>query len=273
MADLPLATIEGASYRMDQFVILNTQEQQRLLRAIESAVHVRRPHQFFLWAQGQLYSLIPHDVLVCLRLPQGSRASHVEAMHNMVFDDSRENHLCHPESGLAVRMARSCIEAGLLPGMADGGPGCHKWLYDSFREEMQLAGLRNAVVHGHRIDGHDEASFFLLFNVEEAITPVHAYLVQLMLPHLHLAFSHIIHVPEQIDETGTDRRLAVTERELQILKWVCTGRSNHEISAILDISPLTVKNHVQKIFRKLNVHNRAQAVSKAMALKLFPNAG
>lgn len=257
---------------MDQFVILNAQEQQRLLRAIESAVHVRRRHQLFLWAQGQLYSLIPHDVLICLRMPRGDSASHVECLHHMIFDEGRENHLCHSESGLAVRLARSCIESGLLPGLVDAGPACHKWLFESFREEMRMAGLRNAVVHGHRIDGNEEASFFLLFNVEEAITPVHGYLVQLLLPYMHLAFTHVVHMPEPLDDAAIERRLIVTERELQILKWVCTGRSNHEISAILDISPLTVKNHMQKIFRKLKVHNRAEAVSKAMTLKLFPSA-
>jgi DNA-binding CsgD family transcriptional regulator len=37
---------------------------------------------------------------------------------------------------------------------------------------------------------------------------------------------------------------------------------------ILDISPLTVKNHVQKTLRKLNVLNRTQAVGRALALRL-----
>jgi transcriptional regulator EpsA len=256
---------------MDQFVILSAQEQQRLLRAIESSVHVRRRHQLFLWAQGQLYSLLPHEILVCLRLERGDCASHVECMHNMVFDEEREKHLCHPDTGLAVRMAQSCVEGGLLPGLIDSGGDCHGWLYDSFRDEMDKAGLRNALVHGHCIDGNGDASFFLLYNVEEAIAPVHGYLLQLLLPHLHLALHHVIHVAEQPEDgAGAEHRLLVTDRELQILRWVCTGRSNHEISAILEISPLTVKNHVQKIFRKLKVRNRAQAVSKAMTLKLFP---
>jgi DNA-binding CsgD family transcriptional regulator len=38
---------------------------------------------------------------------------------------------------------------------------------------------------------------------------------------------------------------------------------------ILRISPLTVKNHVQKILRKLDVLNRTQAVGKAMALRVL----
>jgi len=258
---------------MDQFVILTAQEQQRLLRAIESSVHVRRRHQLFLWAQGQLYSLLPHEILVCLRLELGKGASHVECLHNMVFDEDREEFLCNPDVGLAVRMAQTCVDGGLLPGLIDRGNDCHAWLYDCFRADMQRAGLRNALVHGHAIDGNGDASFFILYNVEEAIGALHSYLLQLLLPHLHVALHYVMQAPEHTDDTlGIEQRLVVTDRELQILKWVCTGRSNHEISAILEISPLTVKNHVQKIFRKLKVRNRAQAVSKAMTLKLFPAA-
>jgi DNA-binding NarL/FixJ family response regulator len=47
------------------------------------------------------------------------------------------------------------------------------------------------------------------------------------------------------------------------------GKSNHEIGAILSISPLTVKNHMQRILRKLQASNRTQAVSKAMAMRLL----
>jgi DNA-binding CsgD family transcriptional regulator len=56
---------------------------------------------------------------------------------------------------------------------------------------------------------------------------------------------------------------SLSERERQVLQWVRQGKTNHEIGQILSISPLTVKNHVQKILRKLNVSNRAQAAARA----------
>jgi len=40
------------------------------------------------------------------------------------------------------------------------------------------------------------------------------------------------------------------------------GKTNQEIALILQISLFTVKNHLQRIFRKLDVLNRAQAVGK-----------
>ncbi|MND01496.1 Transcriptional regulatory protein DegU [compost metagenome] len=61
----------------------------------------------------------------------------------------------------------------------------------------------------------------------------------------------------------------LTVRETEILKWIYHGKSNIEIGMILSISALTVKNHVQKILRKLNVLNRTQAVGKALALRIL----
>jgi LuxR family transcriptional regulator, maltose regulon positive regulatory protein len=46
------------------------------------------------------------------------------------------------------------------------------------------------------------------------------------------------------------------------------GLSNKEIARNLAITPETVKSHVKHIFTKLNVDNRAQAVSRAQILGL-----
>lgn len=56
----------------------------------------------------------------------------------------------------------------------------------------------------------------------------------------------------------------LTTREHQILKWVSEGKGCWETGAILGISERTVKFHLQNIYRKLNVVNRAQAITKAM---------
>jgi len=62
--------------------------------------------------------------------------------------------------------------------------------------------------------------------------------------------------------------LGLSERESQIMDWVAMGKTNSEIGCILNISAFTVKNHMQRIFQKLNVFNRAQAVSKLSKLTL-----
>jgi DNA-binding CsgD family transcriptional regulator len=68
------------------------------------------------------------------------------------------------------------------------------------------------------------------------------------------------------------RPAGITEREREILRWVRDGLSNQQISQQLGISALTVKNHVQKILRKLGAANRAQAVAKAMSMNALGQA-
>lgn len=53
-------------------------------------------------------------------------------------------------------------------------------------------------------------------------------------------------------------------RERDCLRWVGAGKSDWEIGRILDISPSTVKFHVDRARRKLGVHSRAQAVARLM---------
>jgi LuxR family transcriptional regulator, maltose regulon positive regulatory protein len=61
---------------------------------------------------------------------------------------------------------------------------------------------------------------------------------------------------------------ALSAREGDILKLIGEGLSNKEIARNLAITPETVKSHVKHIFTKLNVDNRAQAVSRAQILGL-----
>jgi LuxR family quorum sensing-dependent transcriptional regulator len=56
----------------------------------------------------------------------------------------------------------------------------------------------------------------------------------------------------------------LTVRERDCLRWVGAGKSDWEISRILDISPSTVKFHIDRARRKLGVHSRAQAVARLM---------
>ncbi len=66
--------------------------------------------------------------------------------------------------------------------------------------------------------------------------------------------------PQEATSETSDELLS--SREIEIMKRVQQGKTNAEIAQILDISAFTVKNHLQRVFKKLGVFNRTQAVSK-----------
>ena len=95
-------------------------------------------------------------------------------------------------------------------------------------------------------------------------------MVGLVVPFLHVAWMRTrINWPGDGTVVKPAVESVLTARETEILQWIYHGKSNIEIGMILNISALTVKNHVQKILRKLNVLNRTQAIGKALALRIL----
>lgn len=255
---------------MEQLVILSKLEQEYLLHAIEAALPLQDARQFFLWTQGPLQALLPHQVMVCLQFGTQDELLHVECQHSTVLDTQLRHRLSHREDGLALRLARHCRQHGRLPAMLDAGPGADPLKAGQglagFQGELRELGLENMLMHGsERLPGG--ATFFVLFGLPHRPRPRHAYFLQLLLPYLHLSLQRISRQQAQA-RAGTLAR-PVSAREAEILHWVREGKSNEEIGLILGISGLTVKNHLQRLYRLLGVSNRAQAIARGMALQIF----
>lgn len=63
---------------------------------------------------------------------------------------------------------------------------------------------------------------------------------------------------------GTPDRPALSAREQEVLRHVADGRSAPQIAELLVLSPATVKSHLQSLYEKLGVSDRAAAVAEAM---------
>jgi DNA-binding NarL/FixJ family response regulator len=66
------------------------------------------------------------------------------------------------------------------------------------------------------------------------------------------------------DQVLLQQALHVTSREAEVLLWISRGKSNREIGEILNISPRTVNKHLEQVFVKLGVENRASAAARAV---------
>jgi len=63
---------------------------------------------------------------------------------------------------------------------------------------------------------------------------------------------------------SNDSSSNLTDREIEILRWLMEGKSSWDVGKILSISERTVKYHVNNICVKLNAVNRTHAVAKAI---------
>ena len=64
--------------------------------------------------------------------------------------------------------------------------------------------------------------------------------------------------------------LGITAREFDVLQLVAAGRTNKEIAARLQVAPDTVKTHVARLYGKLGVRRRTEAVGRARELGILP---
>ena len=76
------------------------------------------------------------------------------------------------------------------------------------------------------------------------------------------------HVAEMTRQPSGSRPL-ISKREEEVLRLVATGASIPEVGRRLYISAKTVKNHLSSIYQKLDSHDRAQAVLKAVRMGLI----
>ena len=244
---------------MSQLVILSKIEQEYLLRIIESALGLRELRQFFLWSQGQLQALLPHQLMVCMQFDTNGAALRIEALHGSVLDEAALACLCDPVDGLAVRVARHCHASGALPCMAELHEPMPAGALAPFRDELAACGYDNLMLHGSGpVAGG--ATVFALFGLPMRPGPRHAYFLALLLPYLHLALAGL--APAAGQGAAPQGRRALSARETDILKCLREGKRNEEIGILLGISSLTVKNHLQRIYKVLDVHNRTEAVAR-----------
>ena len=68
------------------------------------------------------------------------------------------------------------------------------------------------------------------------------------------------------EERTLQDALSLTGREADVLVWISRGKANREISEILGISPRTVNKHLETVFEKLGVENRAAAAARAVRI-------
>jgi len=234
---------------------------------LDASLRVHARAHFFSWTQGLLQSLIRHELLVCTLCLGKPPAFRADGFSMTTPDPSTLSDIFLRDTSVAPALLKAWEERRYQPLTWDVtttplGSG-------AFSREIERLGGTQLLVHGvHDADGR-ALTLFTFACRPGSIGARQTYLAQLLTPALHASWvrTQLQRTPTSADKASNQGVLTV--RELDILKWIYLGKSNFEIGAILKISPLTVKNHVQKILRKLNVVNRTQAIGKSLELRIL----
>lgn len=151
----------------------------------------------------------------------------------------------------AVKTARdkrpdAAIIDVVLPGR--GGYGLCRELREEHGDDLPVI-----FVSGERSDPIDRAAGILVGGDDYLVKPVHPEELLARLRRLLERSRRFAHQP------ASD----LTAREIEVLQLVAEGLPPVEVARRLFISRKTVSSHMQRIFTKLDVHTRAQAVAVA----------
>jgi DNA-binding CsgD family transcriptional regulator len=126
-------------------------------------------------------------------------------------------------------------------------------------------GMNSCYAHGSRlaVTGNN-GSMFCYTGMDIEMNKRTEAILEFVTPHLHLALSHL-YSNKQLEWN----RVAISQREKEILDWLKQGKSSWDISVILGISERTVNYHVYNIMQKLGATNRPQAIAVATRLGLI----
>jgi len=253
---------------MDDETSLSELEYERLVRVIVGSLEVKYRNQFFLWAQGLLHSLIPHEVMICAIGEWNRTRLFVECFSSYPLPAQDSESILDLGGGMLSEAHRIWAECGERPLLVCNS-NRDSALYRRFEPTLFRYAFPNMAIHGLPRLAGCPGTLVVFANLPQPVRGRLAYLLDILLPYVHAAFLRMLS-----NERGhllgiSPASNIVTSRETEILVWVRDGKSNQEIGRILNISPLTVKNHVQKILRKLNAQNRAQAIGRAISLQII----
>lgn len=268
--DRTVGSIHYCAGHTEMKVQAEKQNWDLLIEVIQRSYTIRKHVDFFRWQQDYVAQVFPHDALVAV---WGD------------FDKGMLNYdVCSSLPGVrtqALKEAPGDINHMMISLYRRWLNNGERWYaINNFVAEdtdaplffsHKLAGMKSLLVYGVRdLRGKNDCLYIFLDQNDEF--QARRSVLGMLMPHLDAALRRIESLEIEVDiedEESSEYHLhGLSEREHEILYWVRLGKTNFEISIILGISPNTVKNHLKRIFSKLDVTSRAQAVATYIPPKL-----
>ncbi|MBK7764972.1 MAG: transcriptional regulator EpsA [Sulfuritalea sp.] len=254
----------GAFSELSEQFAIGSQSFERIAReSVRAAGHL----QLLFWLQGEFQRSVPHQIFIAAWGDLSSGLMQYDLVS--AIPSVRTDNLTLQDLGpLIDGLFSKWVENGATPIGACFENGLRLGFEAEEREELKaFQTMQSALVHGIRDARGEEDCLYVFLGADPVVARSCLENLRVLLPFVDAASRRVANLPGQIQEVPQlaasegQTAIALSGRELEIMHWVTLGKTNVEIGMILNISVFTVKNHLQRIFRRLNVSNRAQATS------------
>ena len=231
------------------------------------SVKLRSHLEILVWLQGDMQRYLPHDILIAAwgNFRTGNIQHDIVSIVSGLRSDPANDFIVTP---LLISLYAQWLDHD-KKAFVSSGHALDPLLATHGADHVlgkALRGMRCALTHGIKDErGSHDCLYVVLTGHEDFDLAARNTLTQ-VLPYIDHALRQVEHLPHQsVSQDSATPHFAqdylLSPREREILQWIALGKTNDEIGSILGFSVYTVKNNVQRIFRKLNVSNRAQAVA------------
>lgn len=250
---------------------LTDDERVQFMELLQESLWINTHLELFLWLQGRLQQHLPHDILIAawgdfsIGLIYFDVISALPGVRTEKISNEKLTRLLKRLFNYWDNHGRTPMLHGMDDGLVlEEEIGCEVI-------DQNFNHMKSVLVHGIKDFRGRHDCLYVLLNTAQFTHPRTCTMLEALLPYIDTSLRKVPHLPEQFPnaelssepiEADSDSLSDTTPREAEIMELVRAGKTNIEIGMILDISAFTVKNHLQRIFKKLNVISRAQAVAK-----------
>ncbi|MBA3695712.1 MAG: transcriptional regulator EpsA [Methylotenera sp.] len=232
---------------------------------VHKSLHIHSHFDLLMWLQGDIQPYIPHELMIAAWGDFTSGAIYVDIISTI--PGVRTKQITNDK---LITLLRSLFKHwenhSKTPFTLNMTKGIfHDTQLGCIEADANLKNMRTALVHGLKDQRVSQDCLYVFIDSSEIVPTISRKMAGVLVPYIDSALRQLDHLPNQTLQAVLPAPEIVgvlSNRESEIMDWVMMGKTNQDIGMILNISAFTVKNHLQRIFRKLDVLNRAQAVSE-----------
>jgi DNA-binding response OmpR family regulator len=157
----------------------------------------------------------------------------------------------------------------MMPGL-DGFETCQRIKADPATADIPVLFMTALTDSEHVVKGFEAGGIDYVtkpINTEEVLARVASHLRTARILQTARAASQAqpLTLNDEPAYATLSARFQLTEREVEVLRWVACGKTNRDIGDILGLSPRTVNKHLEHVYIKLGVETRTAATSVALS--------